>query len=160
MKCRRLVSIAGASIAGLVMVVGHAKAQQPSDLDAIKAADAAFYAALSSRDVKTMEAVWANKPYVINIGPAAKTIPVGYADAVSNDFKKAFAGFSMLSASSISRAQVHTDGKLAWVIGIEGGEVQRKGGKLGQYKAFYTNIFEKNGTQWLMIAHHAHRIPK
>ena len=107
-----------------------------------------------------MQAVWANKPYVVNIGPAATTIPVGYTDAVSNDFKRAFAGFAKISASSVSRAQVHTDGKLAWVIGIEGGEVQRKGGKLGKYKAFYTNIFEKSGSQWLMIAHHAHRIPK
>lgn len=160
MNLRNLLSIAAVSIATLALAVGHAKAQQPSDINAIKAADSAFYAALSARDAKAMEAVWANKPYVVNIGPASKTISVGYADAVSNHFPRAFAGFSKISASSISRDQVQTDGKLAWVIGIEGGEVQRKGGKLGKYRAFYTNIFEKNGSRWLMISHHAHRIPK
>jgi hypothetical protein len=56
-------------------------AAQQSDNQAISAADRAFYAALSSRDLKGMEAVWAHKPYVSLVGPRSKTRTLGY-DAV------------------------------------------------------------------------------
>jgi hypothetical protein len=81
---RNLFSGFAATAVAVVLVVGSANAQQSSDIDAVKAANAAFYVALSSRDAKQMEPLWANKPYVVNIGPRSKAAAVGYADAVTN----------------------------------------------------------------------------
>ena len=57
MNRRTLLTVAVTAAAGLAMGAGIADAQQASDLDAIKAANQAFYAALSARDVKAMEGV-------------------------------------------------------------------------------------------------------
>ena len=72
-----------AAAAVLGSLAGSARAQSTADLDAVKAANAAFYTALSARDVRKMEAVWANKPYVVNMGPRIKTFAVGYDEAVA-----------------------------------------------------------------------------
>jgi ketosteroid isomerase-like protein len=48
---------------------GVANAQQAGDVEAVKAANQSFYTALSARDLKAMQAVWADEPYVVNIGP-------------------------------------------------------------------------------------------
>jgi ketosteroid isomerase-like protein len=147
----------------LLMVVGNApsNAQSSSEVDAIKAANQSFYQALSARDLKAMEAVWANKPYVINIGPRSKTIAVGYENAVSKYWAGAFDFFSQMSASATSITQVQTDGKIAWVVGTEHAELQpRSGGEPLKIDNFVTNVFEMDGNRWLMISHHAQVIPK
>ncbi len=69
--------------AGLVVSARLAVAQQPADIDAVKAANTTFYATLSARDAKAMAGLWANKPYVVNIGPRSKTIEAGYTNAVT-----------------------------------------------------------------------------
>jgi ketosteroid isomerase-like protein len=139
---------------------GSAANAQDADIGAITAANQAFYAALSARDPKAMEAVWANKPYVTNIGPRSKTILVGYADAVSKYWPATFEFFSQMSVSSTT-AQIQADGKLAWVVGTENVVLQPKsGGDPLKFDTFVTNVFEKDGDRWLMISHHAQVIPK
>jgi len=108
-----------------------------------------------------MDGVWANKPYVVNIGPFSKTIAVGYKDAVSNYWINTFDLFSKVSVLSTSIAQVQTNGKIAWVIGTEHAVVQFKsGGEPKTIDNFVTNIFEKQRGNWRMISHHAQVIPK
>jgi ketosteroid isomerase-like protein len=149
---------------GLLMVMAGivtSNAQPASEIDAIKAAHQSFYTALSAMDAKAMVAVWANKPYVVNIGPLSKSIAVGYEDAVSKYWITAFDRFSKASASSTSIAQIQTDGKLAWVVGTEHAVLQLKsGGEPLTIDNFVTNIFERDGDRWLMISHHAQVIPK
>lgn len=135
-------------------------AQQASDLDAVKAANQAFYKALSGKDLKAMESLWANKPYVVNIGPRNKSITVGYADAVTKYWPVTFDQFSQISVST-SVEQVHSDGKTAWVIGTETASLHPKsGGDPLAFETFVTNTFEKQGKRWLMTSHHAQQIPK
>jgi ketosteroid isomerase-like protein len=142
-------------------IAARSASAQSSDSEAITATHQAFYAALSSRDIKAMEAVWANKPYVVNIGPRSKTALVGYAKAVTKYWLEAFEFFAQISASSTSIAQVHSDGKTGWVIGTESATLQPKsGGDPLKFDTFVTNIFEKEGDHWLMISHHAQIIPK
>lgn len=160
MNRRNFCGIASSFIGGLAMFVGHTKAQQPSEIEAIKAAHLAFYAALSAKDAKAMEAVWAKKPYVVTIGPASKTVAVGYADAVANYWPATFERFSELSSSVTSIAQIQTDGKLAWVVGTEGVVGKRKNGEPLKYSALFTDIFEKDGDRWFMVSHQAQRIPE
>jgi ketosteroid isomerase-like protein len=148
------------SVAGLALISTMAAAQQPSDLDALKAANQAFYTALSARDLKAMESLWANKPYVVNIGPRSKSVAVGYADAVTKKWAVTFDEFSQISVSS-SVVQLQSNGKIAWVVGTEKASLQPKsGGDPLTFEAFVTNTFEKQGKHWLMTSHHAQPIPK
>ena len=97
---RTILTGLATAIAGFALMAGQAIAQQPADIEAVKAANTAFYTALSARDAKAMEGLWANKPYVINIGPVSKTIAVGFEDAVSKYWANAFTNvFSELNVA-------------------------------------------------------------
>ena len=158
---RTVLASAMSMAAGLAMMTGLAFAQQPSDIEAVKAANTAFYVALSARDVKAMEGLWANKPYVTNIGPVSKSIAVGFEDAVSKYFGNNFNNvFSAVSASMTSTAQLQTDGKLAWVVGTENAKLTFKTGEVREFVKFTTNVFEKDGDRWLMVSHQAGIVPK
>jgi ketosteroid isomerase-like protein len=156
---RHLLSALAATATGMVLVCGSAKAQQSSDVDAVKAANAAFYTALSARDVKKMEAVWANKPYVVNMGPRIKTFAVGYDEAVAKWWPAAFEFFQELNVTMTTLAVVQTDGKVAWVHGNESATGVTKNGPV-KFTTFVTNVFEKDGDRWLMVSHHAQPIPQ
>jgi ketosteroid isomerase-like protein len=130
-----------------------------SDTDAIRAADQAFYTALSGRDIQAMARVWADKPYVICIGPRSKVMNVGL-DSVKKYWEWAFDFFSKMSVSK-SDAQIQTDGKLAWVVGVEHAEFQLKsGGERVKFDTFSTHVLEKVDGRWLLVSHHAQMIPK
>ena len=138
---------------------GSARAQSTADLDAVKAANAAFYTALSARDVRKMEAVWANKPYVVNMGPRIKTFAVGYDEAVAKWWPAAFDFFQELTVTMTTLAVVQTDGKVAWVHGNESATGVTRNGPV-KFTTFVTNVFEKDGDRWLMVSHHAQPIPQ
>jgi ketosteroid isomerase-like protein len=161
MRRRNILLGSAMAAAGLALMAGLAFAQQAADIDAVKSANTAFYAALSARDAKAMEGLWANKPYVINIGPVSKTIAVGFEDAVSKYYTNNFNNvFSEVSASMTSTAQVQTDGKLAWVVGTENAKLTFKTGEVREFVTFTTNIYEKDGNRWLMVSHQAAMQPK
>ena len=149
-----------AATAGLVLFATMATAQSPADIDAVKAANTAFYAALSTRDSKIMDPLWANKPYVVNIGPRSKSMSVGYADAVTKWSAGLPELFAELKVEMTSTAQVQTDGKLAWVVGTEKAVGKNKAGEPIAFETFATNIFEKDGAKRLMVSHHAGIQPK
>ena len=134
------------------------RAQQPSDIDSIKAAQKAFYAAIAARDLAAMEKLWAAKPYDILIGTSSKTPVIG-ADAIKAYWQTAFAAFAKVSASS-QILQGQADGKLAWIVATETIEAAGKGGKSITFKTFVTQIFEKEGDRWLLVSHQSQAIPK
>jgi ketosteroid isomerase-like protein len=142
--------------------IGVANAQQAADGEAVKAANQSFYTALSARDLRAMQAVWANKPYVVNIGPRSKMAAVGYDEAVTKYWDNAFNNvFSKIEAKMTSITQTQSDGKLAWVSGMEKATLHLKtGGDPLNIENFVTNVFEKEGDRWLMVVHHAQVIPK
>src|SRR6516165_5899160 len=70
---RSVFSLPAIVLLGLTLLPCSALAQQ-SDVDAVKAANASFYDALSSLDIKKMEPVWAHESYVTLIGPSDKSI--------------------------------------------------------------------------------------
>lgn len=159
MSRRRLLVALAATALGLSAFAGAARAQSASDIEAVKAANAAFYTALSARDVKKMEAVWSRKPYVVNMGPRIRTFAVGYEDAVAKWWPAAFEHFLELNVTMTTVAQVQTDGKVAWVHGNESATGATKAGPV-KFQTFVTNIFEKEGDRWLMVSHHAQPIPQ
>ena len=160
MRRRTILTGALTAAAGLALMTGLAVAQQPAEIDAIKSANSSFYAALSARDAMAMGGLWANKPYVVNIGPRSKTIDVGYANAVTKWMAEVSEVFTELKASMTSTAQIQTDGKVAWVVGTEHAEGKNKAGTPFAFDTFVTNIYEKDGDRWLMVSHHAGIQPK
>ena len=63
---------------GGILISGSVAAQQPSDMDAVKASNQAFYAALSGGDVAAMQKVWSSDTDIQNIGPRSKAVAVGW----------------------------------------------------------------------------------
>jgi hypothetical protein len=139
--------------------VSNAVAQQPADVDAVKAASRAFYSALSVLDDgSAMGTVWAHAPYVTYVGPLSKSIIVGWDDQKQywNDFNKRF---SQRTASLVDD-RIHVNGNLAWEIGVETGQVQLKDGTTRTVDWIATNVYEKLGGRWLMVSHHAQPRPQ
>jgi ketosteroid isomerase-like protein len=130
-----------------------------AEVDAVTAADQQFYAALNGRDIQKMTAVWADKPFVVSIGPRSKTMDVGSV-AVKKYWAGAFDYFSDFNVSK-SDVHVHASGNQAWVIGIEHAVLQPKSeGEPLRFDTFVTHVFEKEDGHWLLVEHHAQMIPK
>jgi len=49
-------------------------AQQTAEMEKVKAANQAFYEALSARDIKRMDQIWSHEPHVRVIHPASKEV--------------------------------------------------------------------------------------
>ena len=112
-------------------------------------------------DANAMAALWANKPYVTNIGPGSKAVDVGYENAVTKWIAETVPSrYSELKAQVTSIAAVEVNGNVAWVVGMENASGKNKAGEAISFDAMVTDIYEKDGDKWLMVSHHAQRPPK
>jgi ketosteroid isomerase-like protein len=152
-----LITIALAWL-GIAVPASNAVAQQ-ADMDGVKAASKAFYAALAVvDDGAAMEKVWAHTPYVTYAGPSSKSITVGW-DAQ----KKYWVDNNNLTAQrnvTLSDQQMHVGGNLAWEMGQETGDVKMKDGSTRKVDFIVTNVYEKIGGRWLMVSHHVQPKPQ
>lgn len=139
--------------------IGQQQAENDSaDIAKIKAASQAFYTAFSGSDAAAMDKVWAQEPYIVYIGPSSKTIAVGI-DAARAAWSPTFANFPARNIS-VTISSIRTDGKLAWEVGTEKGQVTSKTGESLTFETFVTNIFEQKNGAWRMISHHAQMLPR
>ena len=134
-------------------------AQQTAEMEKVKAANQAFYEALSARDIKRMEQIWSHEPHVRAIPPASKEVLSGW-EAVRKSWEEGFARqqFEQYSAS-MKDAQVRVDQNVAWIVGAEQVQGRREGGEAVTSMVLGTNVFEKQGGNWLMVHHHGSRPP-
>ena len=139
-------------------ISGPAIAQKPSDVEAVKQANQAFYAALSARDVAAIRKVWSSDADIQNIGPRSKTVDVGW-EAQKAAYDSTFAAFPELKVS-MPEPRVKVNGSTAWVSGIEHAERKTKSGERVTGTNLGTSIFVKQGGAWRMVYHHASAIPK
>ena len=133
--------------------VGQEKAQQTSDVERVNAASQVFIAAISARDMRAMEKVWAHAPYATFIGPLSTTVVVGW-DGVRKAWETRFSQFDRVTISS-AESHVRTNGKAAWAVGIEKVQLLRKNGDTLSFDAFVTNVFENRDGRWLIVSHQA-----
>ena len=153
-----LKTIAAACLSlGVAIVVDNAGAQQPSETEAVKAANQAFYTALSARDIDAMRKVWAGEANAFNIGPRAQKASVG-ADMLGS-FVATFANFPELKVT-FEQAQLGINGPTAWVTGIEHSQQTLKNGDRQTASNLGTSIFVNQGGRWLMVGHHASALPQ
>jgi hypothetical protein len=76
---RSILNISAITALGLALLPSNAFAQQTTDLEGVKAASNAFYAALAVLDGgAAMEKVFAHTPYITFVGPRSKSIIVGW----------------------------------------------------------------------------------
>lgn len=158
MNRRNILSLSAITALGLALLPSIAVAQQ-ADMEGVKAASKAFYAALLViDDGAAMEKVWAHTPYVKYVGPRSKSITVGW-DAV----KKAWVESNKRTSqrkSSLSDQQIHVNGNLAWEMGQETGENKLKDGTVTKTERIVTNVYEKLDGRWLMVSHHVQPKPQ
>jgi ketosteroid isomerase-like protein len=56
---------------------------------------------------------------------------------------------------SLAKSHIHTNGDVAWAVGVEKVQLLRKDGNTLSLDAFVTNVFEKQDGRWLMVSHQA-----
>jgi ketosteroid isomerase-like protein len=145
---------------GVAFAQGGAVAQETSDVEKVKAASQAFYAALNARDQNAMAKVYAHTPYVAYIPPVGSDIAVGW-EAVNKTWEEVFQKVTSKIDMSYNRAGgPQIDGNLAWEVGTERGPVTFADGKTVDFGVLSTNIYQKIDGRWLMISHQAGQIPK
>src|SRR6516225_4484845 len=138
---------------------GIGYAQQRSDSDNVNAAVNAFHAALSNLDIVKMQDVWAQEPYVVLINPRDKAPAVGWV-AVKKDWQDGVFGFwAELKLSPKQPPQIHINQGTASTTGVTGVEGKNKSGQALSCTIIETQVYEKRGDRWLMISHHASRVP-
>ena len=138
---------------------GPAVAQQAADMDGVKAASKAFYAALAViDDGAAMDKVWAHTAYVTYVGPRAKSIIVGW-DGQKKYWLETNKLFSQRNVK-LSAQQIHVNGNLAWEMGQETGDMKMKDGSTPKIDYIVTNVYEKLDGRWLMVSHHVQPKPQ
>ena len=123
-----------------------------SDEDAVKAAVAAYNAAVDSLDPAKMEAIWAHDDTVTDIEPGTKTIAVGW-DAVKKNIDGFFPAFAEVKNVQVDGPHVQIKGDVALSTGINMVTYKLKNGTAGNDKIFLTDAFEKRGGAWLLVSH-------
>jgi ketosteroid isomerase-like protein len=142
-----------AVILPLSSAFGQSTRSQPSEIDSINVASAAFIAGIAARDIHAIEMLWVHEPHVTFIGPLSTSVVVGWR-GVRQAWEMRFAQFDRVTIS-LQESHVHTNGKLAWAVGIEKVQLLRKDGRTLSFDAFVTNVFENRDGHWLIVSHHA-----
>jgi ketosteroid isomerase-like protein len=159
MNRRSILSLSAITTLGFALLAGGAVAQQAADVEGVKAASKAFYAALAVLDNgEAMEKVWAHAPYVTYVGPRAKTILVGW-DAQKKYWQDTNKLFSQRNVT-LSDQHIHVNGNLAWEMGQESGTAKMKDGKDNPPDYIVTNVYEKIDGRWLIVSHHVQPKPQ
>lgn len=140
----------------LLVVSGTASARADDKADVL-AANTQVEQAFSKLDVKAIEASWAQDGSVSVIHPSSKAPILGW-EAVQKTYADHPVRYKDFSVA-MNNPQVTTNGNVAWVIGIEKVYAHRANGDVLDISALTTNIFEKRGDKWLLVHHHASRMP-
>jgi ketosteroid isomerase-like protein len=149
-------------LVGVALLAGDGigYAQQRSDSDNVSAAIDAFHAALSNLEIGNMQNVWAQEPYVVLVNPRDKAPAVGW-DAVKKDWQDRVFGFwGELKLSPKQAPHIRINQGTASTTGVVGVEGKNKSGQALSFTIIETQVYEKRGDRWLMISHHASRVPE
>ena len=148
---------ARAALLSAVLAVAGSGASFAQEAD-VKAAVAAYHAALNSLDLSKMEALWAHDANVILINPADKAVSVGW-DAVKKNWEGTFTFITQLEVTQTDGPYVSVNGDVAWSTGIAHSVSKSKAGP-GDAQVFESDVFEKRDGHWLLVSHNARAIPK
>jgi ketosteroid isomerase-like protein len=121
---------------------------------AVRAANQAFYKALSAGSIDGISVACAEGPDVTAVHETSKEVASGW-PAVLDSWKAVpFDAFRDLSVVMTGEV-VQQRGPVAWVTGFERVRATFKDGAPLSFTAIGTNIFEDIGGRWLIVHHHA-----
>lgn len=125
------------------------------DQQRVAEANAAFYEALTNRDLAAMERLWFPADWVECVHPGMG--PLRGWEAVHESWAMLFAstGSLMVAATNV---QVRLVGDVAWV-GCEERIANWSEGKMASSAAHATNVFVRHDDEWRMVVHHASLMP-
>lgn len=157
---KTLRNVAVLLFTGVLLVAGAAvHAQKKSDADEVKAVIEAFHAAITARDIKKMETLWAHDNEAILINPRDKDVWVGW-DAIKAHWQDTFNFWSEVTVTVRAIPRVHVKQNAAWSASVSEVAGKTKAGQSLGYKVLETAGFEKRGGKWLLVSHHASRMPE
>ena len=120
----------------------------------IQETNARFYRAVESQDLDAMEAVWLHADYVRCVHPGWCLL-TGW-ESVRQSWEAIFKNSAELRFT-LSDIQIQVEGGLAWVTGTEN-IISQSEGNISVTAVLATNLFERQGTRWRMVLHHASHI--
>jgi ketosteroid isomerase-like protein len=125
----------------------------------IKAANDAYYRALSARDLRAMKKVWTCAADNMLIAPPANPhVHVGW-PAIKRNWEAYWPIFAKYRVT-MRVNKVDVSGPVAWVHGIETSHRRTTSGQVSSSQNYGTNIFVHRNNRWLMVFHQAVTIPK
>ena len=145
-------------LSALATGMGAARAQAASEDEAIRAANTAYYAALSARDMGAVERVWARQGQTFNIFGASRAPQVGW-DAIRAGYEDLFNRFPELSVT-MPEPLIAQNGDGALVVGVETLRGRLPNGETASLVLPTTNVFIKRNGRWLIAHHHSSRPPQ
>jgi ketosteroid isomerase-like protein len=120
----------------------------------VEEANARFYRAFESLDLAEMDRVWAHGEHVRCIHPGWCMLD-GW-EAVRQSWEAIFRG-SQEMRFSVGSVQARAAGDVAWVTCTES-ILSDTRGNLTVTTLLATNVFERRGSDWLMVHHHASHV--
>jgi ketosteroid isomerase-like protein len=137
----------------------RASAKSSSEIKDIKKINAAYYKALSARDLHAMEAVWTCAADNMLIAPPTNPhVRIGWA-AIKRNWEAYWPTFDRFRVS-MKVNKVKVAGPVAWVHGVETSHRRTKTGEVSSSHNYGTNIFVNRTGGWLMVFHQAAEIRK
>ncbi len=145
----------GAAILGLSSGFCGVALAETSDIEQqVKAANQAYYTALSARDLSAMERVWSRSPGDVNIAPPIRPAAHTGWEAIRKNYETFWATLDELNVS-MPEPTIAIHGSAAWVFGIEQARRKTKDGRVSGGPNFGTSIFVKEDGRWVMVFHQA-----
>jgi len=149
-----MIPLALLLLSGL-LVCGLARADDQAD---VLAANQAVDAAFSKLDIQAFDPLWAHDEHVTAIHPSSKAVVVGWT-AVRKSWAEGTLSRYKEIAVSMENPSVRVANNVAVVTGIEKVRGVRPNGDAAEFSALTTNVYEKRDGHWLMVHHHASRMP-
>lgn len=126
-----------------------------NDRAAVATSNRAFYRALASRDMRTMDPVWLHADWVGCVHPGWALL-VGW-KVIRQSWVDIFASGQNLQIMP-SQVVIHIEKDLAWVTCLENITVHDEG-DWNYSIATATNLFQRVNDEWKLIHHHASATP-
>jgi ketosteroid isomerase-like protein len=148
-------SIALLSMA-VVLTASASTAGAETATDKVKAVSQAFYAALNARDPSAMAKLYAHTRYVVHLNPQGSNL--GW-EAVDKGWERLRDATTQMGIVFTEIGEPQVVGDLAWEVGEEKGPIALKNGKVVNFAALATNIYQNIDGAWLMVSHQVGQNP-
>ena len=132
--------------------------ESQAEMNEIKTANNAYYAALSARDLTAMERIWARTPDDINVAPPTRPVAhIGW-DAIKKNYEQFWSTLDELTVT-MDEPVIRINGPVAWVFGVEMARRRTRNGQTSGGRHLGTSIFVLADGRWRMVFHQAAVIP-